>query len=381
MKLSKIIKKNKIKIWIPLLVVLIGMGIASCSSNVGAASSWPGLTVGDNLAIVSYGYQLYALSSENGSTKWVFPEKQDSKKMFFAPVEFAGDAIIVGDYAHDLYALNSSDGTLKWQFNEAASRYVASAFYKDGFIYAPNADKRLYVLDQNGVLQWVFETKGANWSKPVADDQHLYLASMDHHIYALNLKYLASELTTDENGTRNLVTEPIWKTDLKTAIVSNPLLADGFLYVGTIGGNLFKINSLNGEIIWNYEGETKIKSIWTQPVVLDGAIFFATEDGYIHALDVTTGELLWDAPMATDSQIVASGVLINKTIGFGTLTGKLVLVDKDQKTLPSISREGAIYTTPLYKDGKLYLVTANGEKLVYALDENGREYWSFSTKQ
>jgi hypothetical protein len=34
-----------------------------------------------------------------------------------------------------------------------------------------------------------------------------------------------------------LVSEPVWSVDLGSAIVSNPLLAIGFLYVGTIDVN------------------------------------------------------------------------------------------------------------------------------------------------
>lgn len=371
--------KKNIAITVLLILVIAG-ALAGCTSNVGASSSWPGLAVGDNLAVVSYGYQLYALNIQNGSKTWVFPAEQNSKVIFYAPVEFAENAVIAGDYANHLYAVNTSNGLLKWQFDGAKSRYVASAFYKNGYTYAPNADKKLYVLDQNGILQWVFETAGANWSKPVADDQYLYLASMDHHVYALNLTYAVSDLTADEDGTKNVVAEPVWETDLGTAIVSDPLLADGFLYVGTIDGKMFKINASTGEIAWKYEGETKIKSIWTKPVILDGAVFFATEDGNIYALDVETGTPVWNAPISTGSQIVASGVIINGTVSFGTLAGNLVIVDKNQTTSPSISREGAIYSTPIYKDGKLYLMMVNGEKLVYALDENGREFWSFSTE-
>jgi outer membrane protein assembly factor BamB len=296
-------------------------------------------------------------------------------------VEFAENVVIAGDYGHTLYAVNTNNGSLVWNFDGAKSRYVASAFYKNGYTYAPNADKKLYVLDQNGTLQWVFQTDGPNWSKPVADEQYLYLASMDHSIYALNLAYPVSDLSPDAEGSKILVEKPVWKTDLGTAVVSDPLLADGFLYVGTIDGKMFKINASTGDIVWTYEGETKIKSIWTKPVILDGVLFFATEDGNIFALNSETGTSVWNSPMAAGSQIVAGGVILTNTVGFGTIDGKFVIVDKDQVTSPSLSRQGSIYTTPTFKDGKLYLLMVSGEKLVYALDENGREFWSFSTEE
>ncbi|RJQ41636.1 MAG: hypothetical protein C4545_06375 [Anaerolineaceae bacterium] len=364
-----------------LLIFVIAATLAGCTSTVGASSSWPGLAVSDDLVVLSYGYQLYALDVQNGSKVWVFPAEQDQNIIFYAPAEFTENMVIAGDYAHNLYAVNTNNGSLNWKFDGAESRYVASAFYKNGYTYAPNADKKLYVLDQNGTLQWVFQTDGPNWSKPVADEQYVYLASMDHHMYALNLNYQVSDLIADEDGTKNLVEKPVWKTDLGTAIVSDPLLADGFLYVGTIDGKMFKVDASNGNIIWSFEGETKIKSIWTKPVILDDVLFFATEDGYIFALNTETGESVWDSPMATSSQIVAGGVILNNTVGFGTIDGNFVIVDKDQVTSPSLSREGSIYTTPTFKNGKLYLMMVSGEKLIYALDENGREFWSFSTEK
>jgi outer membrane protein assembly factor BamB len=289
--------------------------------------------------------------------------------------------VLVGDYAHTLYSVNGDNGILSWKFEGAKNRYVASVLAKVGMIYAPNADHTLYVLDSNGLLNWEFKTEGPNWSKPVADDQYVYLASMDHHLYALQLNYDVADLSTDDNGSKILVDEPVWSTDLETAVVSDPLLADGFLYVGTIDGKLFKINAANGAIEWTFEGDTKIKSIWTTPLIVDGMLYFGTEDGYIYALDIENGEAAWANPTATNSQIVASGVALNGTVGFGTIAGNLVILDKNQATSPSIIRDGGIYTTPIFQDGKLYLVMVGGDNLVYALDENGREYWAFSSKE
>lgn len=362
-------KKNILGV---ILLIVISAGLISgCSSNVGAASSWPGVAVNADKIVLSNTYQIFALDPQNGTKVWTYPAEADSKIQFYAPVEFADDMVIAGDYTHTLYGIDAASGLLTWKFDDAESRYVATSLYSDGFVYAPNADGKLYVLDQNGALQWTFETAGPNWSKPVADDEHVYLASMDHHIYALNRSYAATELQTSD---------AVWTVDLETSIVSDPLLQDGYLYVGTIAGKVFKVNAATGSIVWTFQDDTQVKSVWTKPIIVDGALFFATEDGHIFALDAATGDALWGTPLATDAQIVASGVEINGSVGFGTLTGNLVVVDKDKVTAPAISKEGSIYTAPYFVDGKLFLTYVGGEKQIYALDENGREYWSFSTE-
>ena len=378
-RLGENMKKNIFIVVI--LILIVAITITGCTNNVGTASSWPGFSVSEDMAVLSYGSQIYAINTQNGNRQWVFPAEAENGVMFYAPAEIKDGQVLVGDYAHTLYSVNGDNGILSWKFEGAKKRYVASVLAKDGMIYAPNADHTLYVLDSNGLLNWEFKTEGPNWSKPVADDQYVYLASMDHHLYALQLNYDVADLSTDDNGSKILVDEPVWSTDLETAVVSDPLLADGFLYVGTIDGKLFKIDVANGAIEWTFEGDTKIKSIWTTPLIVDGMLYFGTEDGYIYALDIENGEAAWANPTATNSQIVASGVALNGTVGFGTIAGNLVILDKNQATSPSIIRDGGIYTTPIFQDGKLYLVMVGGDNLVYALDENGREYWAFSSKE
>lgn len=375
-KLGENMKKNSFIV--VLLIILAASFITGCTSNVGTASSWPGTTVDENLVVVSYAYQLYALDVQNGNKVWVFPVEQDSKMSFYAPVEFADGLVVVGDYTNTLYAINRETGVLVWDFDGADSNYIGSALFSNDLIYAPNADGTLYVLDKDGILQWEFKTEGPNWSKPVADEQRVYLASMDHNLYALNLNYENSELITNANGNKTLVSEPLWKTDLETSIVSNPLLADGFVYVGTIDGKMYKVNAADGSVEWSFEGGSEVRSIWTTPVILEDMLFFGTEDGFIYALDMVTGQPVWNTPITTDAQIVASGATLSDNVVFGTTAGELIIVDKDQVKSPSITREGSIYTTPIVKDGKIYLTMVSGKKLIYALDENGREYWSFS---
>lgn len=363
------------------LILIVAATITGCTNNVGAASSWPGFSVGDGMAVLSYGSQIYAINTETGNRQWVYPSSTERNVMFYAPAEIKDGQVLVGDYSHTLYSVNSTNGILNWKFEGAKSHYVGSVLELNGMTYAPNADHFLYVVDSNGMLNWKFKTEGPNWSKPVADDQYVYVASMDHYLYALQLSYDAAVLTADESGNRVLVSEPVWSVDLETAIVSDPLLANGFLYVGTIDGKLFKVNATSGAIEWTFEGDTKIKSIWTTPLIADDILYFGTEDGYIYALNVESGDPVWTSPTSTNSQIVASGVALNGNVGFGTIAGNLIILDKNQATSPSITREGGIYTTPIFQDGKLYLVVVGGDKLVYALDENGREYWAFSTEE
>ena len=80
---------------------------------------------------------------------------------------------------------------------------------------------------------------------------HLYLASMDHYLYALDLNYDTSSLEVDEAGSRTLVAEPLWSLDLGAAVAANPVLVDGVIYAGTIDGTLYAVDleTTNGALV------------------------------------------------------------------------------------------------------------------------------------
>ncbi len=218
----------------------------------------------------------------------------------------AENFVIVGDYTTTLYGLDRQSGSDKWQFTEAEDRYIASSLLYNGTVYAPNTDYFLYALDENGKLLWRFETSGPNWSKPVTDGNALYLTSMDHYLYALELSYSATDLTADENGDKTVVAAPIWSLDLGTAVVSNPHGEDGNLYVATVDGVVYAIDVESHSVLWQFKEEDEFASIWGAPVLTSDAIFFGDESGNLYALDKADGSALWPSPFAAGSSLVSS---------------------------------------------------------------------------
>ncbi len=76
-----------------------------------------------------------------------------------------------------------------------------------------------YALDLNGNLLWKFETGEPIWATPTTDGKFVYVASMDHHVYALD------PATGQEQ----------WKTDMGAAIIFTPTLSEeGILYLATL---------------------------------------------------------------------------------------------------------------------------------------------------
>ena len=247
------------------LIILIGVLLSGCTSSAGIATSWPGLAVSDEVAYVAFGDGVYAVSIQNGNKIWSYPAEPNKKVMYFATPAISNDMVVVGNYNNELKAINSKNGLEQWGFNGADDRYIAGALIYDGKIYAPNADSYLYVLDKDGELLWRFKTQKANWAAPVTNGKLLFLASMDHSLYALDLDYQDDDLVRDEDGARTLVGKPIWSVDLGAAIFAEPLISDSGeqLFIGTLGGRFYSVDATNGKILWSFNAEGESDDVWS----------------------------------------------------------------------------------------------------------------------
>jgi outer membrane protein assembly factor BamB len=361
-----------------LLTLVTAVLISGCTTNSAAsASSWPGMMLDNQTGYLAYGTQVYALNVKNGSLLWKYPAEGGSKSQFYAAPEVSDSLIVVGDYTNTLYALDKENGFEKWQFTDAEDRYIASSLFNNGNVYAPNTDSYLYALDGSGNLLWRFKTNGPNWSKPIADENYLYLTSMDHFLYALNLDYSEADLSADKDGVKTLVSEPVWSLDLGTAVVSNPVLEDGILYVGTVDGVVYAVDLEKKSILWKYTVEDEMASIWGTPVLTSDAVFFGDEDGNLYAVDKKNGSALWPSPFEAGASLISSGITVDDKAVFAASDGKIFSIDssKEPKTLTTL--DAVLYSPLGFEDGKIVVVPASSEALVEAIDTNGNEVWTY----
>lgn len=368
--------RRKILSFAVLMLILVGAS-TGCTSNAAAASSWPGYAVSDGMGYFSYGTQVYALDLKNGGLVWNYPNEASSGRQFYAAPAIGDEFVVVGDYENSLAALDKQSGSEKWQFGSAKDRFVGSALVLNGYVYAPNSDHYLYALDENGDLMWQFKAEGPNWTQPLADDDNLYLVSMDHFLYTLNFEYASSNLETSESGSRTLVAEPLWSLELGAAVVADPVLVDGVMYIGTIDGTLFAVDMAAKKIIWTFDADGEMASIWSSPVVLSDAVFVGDQNGIVYALSTADGSELWPTPYAAGESIVSGGVVVDDSVVYATREGKVfsISLEKELRTL-------AVFETELYSslkvDGeKIIIAPAAKEGLFKAVDTNGVEIWNY----
>jgi len=66
-------------------------------------------------------------------------------------------------------------------------------------------------------------------------------------------------------------------------VASSPAVADGYVYVGSLDGNVYCLNAATGDLIWNYATDNLVGS---SPAVAGGYVFVGSYDHRVYAFGV-----------------------------------------------------------------------------------------------
>ena len=325
--------KNKF-ILVILTLIVLSISLSACTGGAGLASGWPGIAADDEAAYVAFNQHVYAVNLTNGLELWRYPGEVEKDVTFYAAPALTEDGqVIAGGYDKVLYSLDAKNGQVKWKFAEAADRFVGSSLVAGEMIFSPSSDVNLFALDLKGQPAWAqpFKTEDSNWSKPSADSncECVYLASMDHSVYAVN----------PVNG------QKIWRSeDLGGATVGTPAISeDGqTLYIGTFINELVAINTINGTILWRYPTEGWA---WASPVVDGDVLYFGDIAGNFNAIDRNTQAPLWS--IQTESAIVGKPLLTEDGIYFTNEAGTLYALTREGATRWTKDFEATLHAGPV----------------------------------
>ena len=352
-----------------LLLILTLFVSASLLSACGAvaASNWSGVAADQDMVYLAHGSFVYAINLENQQELWRSPAEIDRNITFFAaPVLTPDRQLLIGSYGpkeHNLYSVNPDNGSIKWKFDQAKGDYIASPLATDTAIYAANADGTLYALDLNGKLLWTFKSEEPLWATPAINDacSCLFVPSMDHKLYALNV----------ETG------EIRWETgSLGGSMVASPAFADdGTVYIGTFANELVALSAENGAILWRYKTDG---FVWTQPQLVDGLLYFGDSKSTLYAVD-TAGKEAWKVKV--DGPIATNPLIKNGNIHFTTGTDAVYAYDLEGNRVWQQTMEG-LFQGPVISSGERLLVSPmNDQTALYVLNENGIQQWAFIPEQ
>jgi len=361
--------KNKHFLLFIIFLLLLAVSLSGCTggsaSRMGAAG-WAGVAVDEETAYLAYNSHIYAISLDSGKERWRFPAEADPDISFYAAPAMTDDGqLIAGSYNNIIYSLNPVNGQVNWTFEQSSGRFIGGPLATENGIFVPSTDHNLYALDFNGKTLWApFETGEQIWTAPATDYECacIYVASMDHRIYAVD----------SQSGTE------VWQTaDLGGSIVGTPSLSlDRVLYTGTFAKEIIALDASNGIELWRF---TTQDWVWSGPALDEATLYVGDLNGTLYAIDRQTGNQLWH--IQTGGSIVGKPLVRNNTIYFTSEEGSITAVDSSGNTLWSQTFEGNTYAGPVAASDFVLVATSQSDSLLVAFNTNGTQKWRFGETQ
>ncbi len=350
------------------MVLLLSVLLSGCSASAMSANSWAGLSADAETAYLANGSFVYAIDLKNGSQIWQYPaESADTKEAYFATPVLTDDGQLLIASAgtnHSLTSLDPANGAANWTFSDAIAPWLGAPIVVDETIYAPNSDGSLYALTLNGSPLWQKEIGGALWAQPASDGEMLYITSLDHNVYAFEL------------GTQEIA----WSVSVKGALPGGASLDEaGYLYVGSFGSNVVRIDTTAKKIDW----DSSIAGwVWDAPAVDGDMLYVGDLQGNFHAFNTASGSetfnaLQLNAPI-TGTPLVLDDFIVVGTEGVDeTNSGKAYAIDREGSIVWQQSILGKLYTAPVASGDLILFASMEADAPLVALDYDGRQVWQF----
>jgi len=183
-----------------------------------------------------------------------------------------------------------------------------------------------------GGVKWAFKTSGPIVTSPAVADGVVYIASLGGHLYAVD----------QETGVEK------WNFKSRMPIASSPALSGDTLYFVSSAGSLVAIDIATGKPKWVFAAEFEkkfeaknlhgypspaqtIPDAWdvftSSPAVAEGKVYFGSGDGNVYAVDAKTGLLQWKFP--TQDVVHSSPAVVNRIVYIGSWDSRLYALDAE----------------------------------------------------
>ncbi|MHB9033792.1 MAG: outer membrane protein assembly factor BamB family protein [Anaerolineae bacterium] len=310
------------------LVIILVLAITGCSSRGVVNPGWTVVAVdGTSVYSVLASGKVVALDAASGSEQWHYPIVAASSGgigSLFAPKSastetnlnavygspiFTSDLVVVGTFDNKLVAFNRSSGQKAWEFTAGGS-IVGGALVHGDTIYFGASDSMVYAVKPNasaGEQVWSVKVSGSGiWGEPAADDQNIYVGSLDHHVYALNQQTGAI----------------VWDRDMGAAIPGGVTLANKLVLVGGVAKKLTALDTSTGAVVWEHQFS---QWVWGEIAVQNDIAYASSIDGQVHAVKLSDGSVIWDAQLQGATR--SGPLIVGDYLAIGTNTGNVYRID------------------------------------------------------
>jgi len=233
----------------------------------------------------------------------------------------------------------------------------------------------LWALDRQLRVAWRCETpESSGWGDPAVRRDRIYLGNDNDTLYCF--------IDSVDHGVRAAAFAT------RGAIVDVPIVdAQGYVYVGTDSGLLYKVGSELDTVLWCIQPVAS-GGIHSPVIGADGTVYCASESQSICVIDPATGNRLWTTALTGQPSRLVLG---RAAIFVGTTAGKAYSIDLGTggvnwtealsqpdgfSTAPAVAADGSVY---FQNDGDvLYRVNQADGTVVWQCDCSSY-YWAYAS--
>jgi outer membrane protein assembly factor BamB len=230
---------------------------------------------------------------------------------------------------------------------------------------------RVYVLSVDNQLTGLRIEDGERvWQLPVSGDPARMLGGAPPAVRgsAVLAAFASGDVValSGENGS------PVWRDSLAplgglgltrefTDIVAPPVMHGDRAFVTAVSGTTIALDMRRGARVW-----TAPVGGLTAPAVGDGALSVLDRSGRVAALTADRGRVVWwqaiPGSEPGSAEVWSGPVMVDGALLFVGSRGRAVFLDPATGVVPGISEiAGQPATPPVLADGRLFVVTANGD--------------------
>jgi outer membrane protein assembly factor BamB len=235
---------------------------------------------------------------------------------------------------------------------------------KSGMLFVGNEQGVLHAIDRDGKVRWKFATEKPIRAQPRVIDGFVYLASDSGFLYKLDRKSGAERWRARvDSGSEPRI--PPSEKGTRWDRYGSSVVADAKrLYIASRDKNLYAIDKASGRELWRVAAGDIMTAT---PALYRDLAIFAAYDGRVRAVSARDGALRWtyDAKLAVPGDVIVAG----DRVLAGSRTYDLVSLDAatGQELWKHYYWFSWIESPPVVRDGVVYTGSSDATN-VYALD-------------
>ena len=166
----------------------------------------------------------------------------------------------------------------------------------------------------------------------------------------------------------------LWNYSTGAPIVSSSAVAYGYVFVGGKDGQIYCLNSSNGQRIWSF---TTVGEVDSSPAIYDGCVYVGSNDGWLYCLNVTTGMPVWISFVG--GEVLSSPSILNDCVYVGSGKHDVLCFNASNGGLIwNFSTSLRVDSSIAISEGVMYFAT--DDFCIYAVNAStGEEMWSHHT--